>query len=73
MKTFLQILFVFLLVSQICFAQWYWQNPLPQGNVILGVSFTDANKGAAVGARGTILCTTNGRCNLDNSGKWNDV
>jgi hypothetical protein len=31
---------------------WYWQNPLPQGNYLSGVSFIDANNGTAVG-RGT--------------------
>ena len=44
------------------FAQsgWFWQNPLPQGNDLLAVSFTDANTGTAVGSGGTILRTTNG-------------
>ena len=39
---------------------WFWQNPLPQGNSLSSVSFTDANTGAAVGAGGTILRTTDG-------------
>ena len=39
---------------------WFWQNPLPQGNSLLGVSFTDANNGTAVGFLGTILRTTDG-------------
>ena len=38
---------------------WFWQNPLPQGNSLFGVSFTDANTGTAVGQSGTILRTTN--------------
>ncbi len=29
MKNFLKTLFFFLPVTQICFAQWFWQNPLP--------------------------------------------
>ena len=41
-------------------AQWVWQNPLPQGNWLFGVSFTDANNGTAVGWYGTILRTTDG-------------
>jgi photosystem II stability/assembly factor-like uncharacterized protein len=51
-----------LLYQYLSFAQlgWYWQNPLPQGNMLLGVSFTDANTGTAVGRYGTILRTTNG-------------
>ena len=55
-----QILFFFLLVTQLCSAQWIWQNPLPQGNSLLGVSFIDANNGTAVGYEGTILRTTDG-------------
>ena len=39
---------------------WFWQNPLPQGNHLYDVSFTDANTGTAVGDAGTILRTTNG-------------
>ena len=41
-------------------AQWFWQNPLPIGNSLYGISFTDANTGTAVGGNGTILRTTNG-------------
>jgi photosystem II stability/assembly factor-like uncharacterized protein len=39
---------------------WFWQNPLPQGNALLGVSFTDTNRGTAVGKDGTIVRTTDG-------------
>ena len=39
-------------------AQWVWQNPLPQGNHLFGLSFIDANNGTAVGGYGTILRTT---------------
>ncbi|MCK4548296.1 MAG: hypothetical protein KAW17_12745, partial [Candidatus Eisenbacteria sp.] len=39
---------------------WFWQNPLPQGNSLSDVCFTDANTGTAVGAIGTILRTTDG-------------
>jgi len=39
---------------------WFWQNPLPQGNALNGVSFTDANTGTAVGEAGTIVRTTDG-------------
>src|SRR5439155_71584 len=41
-------------------AQWVWQNPLPQGNWLFGVSFTDANNGTAVGGYGAIVRTTDG-------------
>src|SRR6201989_3006333 len=41
-------------------AQWVWQKPLPQGNPLNAVSFTDANNGTAVGEGGTILRTTDG-------------
>ena len=39
---------------------WVWQNPLPQGNTLNGVSCPDVNTCFAVGASGTILTTTNG-------------
>src|SRR6266850_3796219 len=39
---------------------WVWQNPLPQGNTLYGVSFTDANTGTATGDNGTIIRTTDG-------------
>src|SRR5947208_7679638 len=41
-------------------ARWIWQNPLPQGNTLYGVSFTDANTGTATGDNGTIVRTTDG-------------
>ena len=41
-------------------AGWFWQNPLPQGNNLRAVSFTNTNTGTAVGNEGTILRTTNG-------------
>ena len=41
-------------------AHWVWQNPLPQGNTLYGVSFTDANTGTATGDNGTIIRTTDG-------------
>jgi len=39
---------------------WFWQNPLPPGNTLQGVSFSDANNGTAVGNYGTIVRTTDG-------------
>src|SRR5438128_12297155 len=39
---------------------WTWQNPVPQGNDLFAVRFTDPNAGWAVGARGLILRTTDG-------------
>jgi len=41
-------------------AQWFWQNPLPQGNTLYSVCFIDTNIGFAVGWEGTIIKTTNG-------------
>src|SRR5712675_302837 len=40
--------------------RWVWQNPLPQGNDLFGLSFTDSNNGTAVGLNGTIIRTTDG-------------
>jgi hypothetical protein len=41
-------------------ARWVWQNPLPQGNTLYGVSFTNPNTGTATGDNGTIIRTTDG-------------
>ena len=48
------------LISVFAFSQWTWQNPLPQGNPLKSVYFTDSNTGYAVGDLGTILKTNNG-------------
>ena len=39
---------------------WVWQNPLPQGNDLNGVAFTDSTRGWVVGDNGTILTTSDG-------------
>jgi len=54
---------------------WEWQNPLPTGNSLAAVEFTDANKGWAVGSVGTIIHTTNGGGNwsAQSSGTANDL
>ena len=46
----------FVLIPQICFAQWYQQNPLP---TLRNVSLFNVIAGAAVGDEGTILRTIN--------------
>ena len=33
-------------------SQWRWQNPLPQGNTLRGISLVDANTGTIVGDYG---------------------
>jgi photosystem II stability/assembly factor-like uncharacterized protein len=37
---------------------WFWQNPLPQGNTLNGVHFSNDLIGMAVGEDGTIIRTT---------------
>lgn len=39
---------------------WYWQNPLPQGNDLFGVSAISPSVVVAVGANGTIIRTPDG-------------
>jgi len=58
-KTFLQTLFFFLFVTQICFAQWYLQNSGTTAK-LNSVHFEDSNNGCIVGENGTIIHTTNG-------------
>lgn len=62
MKSFLQTLFFFLLVAQICFGQWYQQNS-PTTQNLNAVIFIDASNGWAVGGGGIVLNTTNGGSN----------
>ena len=54
------ILICVILVPIIAFPQWKWQNPLPQGNGLNAVFFTDPYTGYAVGEAGTILKTADG-------------
>jgi hypothetical protein len=61
MKSFTKILFFFLALAQICFAQNGWfQQTSGTTNSLTGVSFIDANNGWTVGFSGTILRTTDG-------------
>lgn len=39
---------------------WVWQSPLPQGNDLNDIAFTDGEQGWAVGDAGTILRSTDG-------------
>ena len=59
MKSLLQTLFFILLVTQICFGQWYTQNSGTTIN-LKDVIFLDANKGFAIGEGGLIIQTTDG-------------
>jgi len=57
-KSFLT--FLLIIQSFATFAQWHWSNPLPQGNKLNSVCFTDSLTGYAVGSAGTIMKTTDG-------------
>ena len=63
MKAVIKILALLFLMSFSVKAQWFWQNPLPQGNTLNSVDFINSNTGWAVGGYGTILKTTNGGTN----------
>ena len=56
----ISIILGFSLISILAFPQWKWQNPLPAGNPLYAVFFTDAAHGYAAGEAGTILKTTDG-------------
>src|SRR5512140_877139 len=54
---------------------WFRQSPIPTGNDLLAVCFTDANTGTIVGDRGTILRTTDGGASWvskSNGTSWDD-
>ena len=55
-----------LIIYSISHAQWFWQNPLPQGNDLHSVHFIDSNIGWMVGIIGTIFKTTNGGSTWEN-------
>jgi photosystem II stability/assembly factor-like uncharacterized protein len=42
---------------------WFWQNPLPQGNDLSSISFSNSQYGFAVGKGNTVLKTTDGGMN----------
>jgi len=44
---------------------WFWQNPLPQGNHLINVSFTGSNIVYISGDGGTLLKSTNGGNNFE--------
>ena len=75
MKKILLITFVFILSAFIAFPQWYWQNPLPQGNTLNSVKFISSTVGWAVGDAGTILYTSDGGTTwaTQSSGTTNDL
>src|ERR1051325_10639734 len=53
--------------------QWFWRNPLPQGNSLSSVVFAQ-NRFVAVGAAGAILTSSNGiNWNLQNSPTTNSL
>jgi photosystem II stability/assembly factor-like uncharacterized protein len=59
MKINIYCLFFFLVMTQICFGQWYQQDSPTKQN-LNAVTFIDVNNGFAVGDSGIILQTTNG-------------
>jgi len=65
MKSIIAIVTLFTLMNIPVNAQpgWFVQSPLPQGNTLNSVYFTDSNTGWAVGNAGTILQTSNGGTN----------
>ena len=56
---------VLLLVANLTQAQWFWQNPMPQGNTLRDIKIISPLIGWAVGNYGTIIKTTNGGTTWD--------
>lgn len=54
------IVFGCLVIIECVHAQWYWQNPLPQGNNLNTVYFMNDDTGFVAGLNGVMLKTTNG-------------
>ena len=55
---YLLILLFVIISTPLYYSQWFWQNPLTQGNSLNGTYFISHNTGWAVGDIGTILKTT---------------
>ena len=55
-KTSFLFLSLFIIVD--LHAQWFWQNPLPQGQTLKDEHVFDENTAIAVGEAGTIIKTT---------------
>lgn len=53
-------LLLIIIFSASVFAQWSWQNPLPQGNVLYDIQFLDSLNGWSCGNFGTVLKTADG-------------
>jgi len=65
----------FLLITINLFAQWQWQNPLPQGNDINKIHFTDEDHGWVVGVQGLKMHTNDGgdTWHVDNVETYSDL
>jgi photosystem II stability/assembly factor-like uncharacterized protein len=59
MKILIYLIIAFFLPGEII-CQWFWQNPLPQGNPLTEIEFVSPQTGYAVGYYGTLLKTTDG-------------
>lgn len=58
LKYLLLLIFILIYVPN-NYPQWFWQNPLTQGNSLNGTYFISHDTGWAVGDFGTMLKTTN--------------
>jgi hypothetical protein len=54
------VVIINLILSSYTLSQWFWQNPLPQGNHLMDCCFVDENNITAVGFFETITRTTDG-------------
>jgi hypothetical protein len=61
-----KIIFISVLINVFSYMQlfsqtnWFWQNPLPQGNSLMDVIAFNSDSAIAVGQESTIIKTTNG-------------
>jgi photosystem II stability/assembly factor-like uncharacterized protein len=75
MRVIYSVFLLLISMSMQIIAQWFWQNPLPQGNGLNKVEFISPSIGWAVGEAGTIIKTTNGGISWipQTSGVQNDL
>jgi photosystem II stability/assembly factor-like uncharacterized protein len=60
-KTLLLFYILFISITYVhSQSTWFWQQPVPTGNLLYGIDFVNEQTGYAVGTVGTIIKTTNG-------------
>ena len=59
-RAFIAFMICFMCIMQVSAQNdWFWQNPIPQGNALFDIQIIDTETVVAVGGSGTVIKTTN--------------